>query len=152
MKTVAHPRRGANGAIVPVWKNWKFCYIYTEFNTQITKNPPFSWWNFTIWFLGPKNVIFSKFCPRYARDFMFNSQNLKPNLREMHFLGLKNTIFQKFYHRRTWDLTFLDASLFESISPARCILQQTRSKGVARTDSKEEVSSFLCIYFLRIIL
>ena len=47
-------------------------------------------------FLGLKNVIFSKFCPRAAWNFTFSSRNLKLNLREMHFLGLKDAIFSKF--------------------------------------------------------
>ena len=57
-------------------------------------------------FLRHKNTIFSKFRPCCDWDFTFNSQNLKPNFREMHFLGFKNTIFSKFRPRCVRDFTF----------------------------------------------
>ena len=60
----------AKGAIAPplMVENWKFCYIYTEFNVQITE----------------------------TRHFLVKLQNLKLNLQEMYFLGLESSFFQNF--------------------------------------------------------
>ena len=71
LSTNGAPKKGAKRAMASPLrvKNFKFCYIYTEFNTQITENPPLFFWNFTIWFFRTWKYNFFKISPSLRLGF-----------------------------------------------------------------------------------